>query len=121
MPGIDYRAVRQRISMAKVLELIGFQATRWRGSQLRGPCPIPDCPCPSVSRPTFSVHLDRQVYRCFACHGHGNALDLWAAVQRLPLHQAAITLCQAANLIPPHRPTPRRPASVPSGAPHRNH
>ena len=104
MPGIDYRRLRQRVSVTEVLERIGFRATRRQGSQLRGPCPIPDCP--SASDRDFSVHLDRQVYRCFACHSQGNALDLWAAVQRLPLHQAAITLCQAANLIPPWLPSP---------------
>ena len=59
MPGIDYRQLRQRVSMTEVLELIGFRATRQRGSQLRGPCPIPGCP--SASDPDFSVQVDRQV------------------------------------------------------------
>ncbi len=109
MPGIDYRELRQRVPMAQVLNLIGFEATWRRGPQLRGLCPIPGCR--SASRPTFSVHLTRHVYRRFACHSHGNALDLWAAVRCLSLHPAAIALCQVANVtLPELRPhcQPRR-------------
>jgi DNA primase len=119
MPGIDYRQLRQQVSMREVLELIGFRATSWRGSQLRGLCPIPDCP--SASGHDFSVDLNRQVYHCFACHSHGNALDLWAAVRRLPLYPAAIALCHTANIIPPQLPARRQPRRVPSRASSRNH
>jgi len=119
MPGIDYRQLRRQVSMREVLSLIGFRPTWRRGPQLRGPCPIPGC-CSSSSRP-FSVHLTRQVYHCFACRSHGNALDLWAAVRRLSLHHAAIALCQAASLIPPRLPNRRQPSRVASRAPSRNH
>jgi len=123
MPGIDYRRLRQQITIRQVLDLIGFQATWRRGSQHRGPCPIPGCR--SHSSRAFSVHLGRQCYHCFACHSHGNPLDLWAAVQRLPLHQAAVDLCQhiqlplprlGSSLTPPPRPSRR----VPSRASSRN-
>jgi hypothetical protein len=40
MAGIDFRAVRALVSMAEVLELLGFQARVISGQQLRGPCPI---------------------------------------------------------------------------------
>ncbi len=124
MPGIDYRQLRQQITMRQVLDLIGFQATRRRGPQHRGPCPIPGCQSNS-SRP-FSVHLGRQCYHCFACRSHGNPLDLWAAVHRLPLPQAAVDLCQRIGLpLPrpssPLTPTPRPSRRVPSRAPSRNH
>ena len=118
MPGIDYRRLRQLVSMAKVLELIDFRATQRRGPQLRGPCPIPGCP--STSDPDFSVALDRQVYQCFACHSEGNQLDLWVAMQRLPLHPASIALCHAANITPPWLPPYRQPRPVPFRAPPRN-
>ena len=39
MPGIDFCAVRARISIAQVLELIRFD-TRKAGAQLRGACPV---------------------------------------------------------------------------------
>ena len=90
MPGIDYRELRRQITMREVLDLIGFQPTSRRGPQLRGPCPISGCR--SASDSSFSVHLARQVYHCFACHSHGNTLDLWAAVCGLPIYQAAMDL-----------------------------
>jgi DNA primase len=103
MSGVDYHQLRQQVSMTRVLGLIGFRAARQCGPQLRGPCPIPGCR--PTSRCTFSVHLSRQVYHCFACHSHGNVLDLWAAVRGQSLYQAAIDLCRAINFVPPARPT----------------
>ena len=125
MPGIDYHQLRQQVSMTQVLGLIGFQAARRRGPQLRGPCPIPDC-CSSSHR-AFSVHLTRQVYHCFACGSHGNPLDLWAAARRLPLHPATVDLCRTAGLPLPWLPnssttsTLPEPQPVPFRAPSPNH
>jgi DNA primase len=122
MPGIDYYRLRQQITMRQVLDLIGFQAAWRRGSQHRGRCPIPGC----HSSRSFSVHLGRQCYHCFGCHSHGNSLDLWAAVRRLPLHQAALDLCQHVHLPLPRLvsslpPMSRQSCRVPSRAPSRNH
>ena len=99
MPGIDYHQLRRQIRMRQVLDLIGFQATWQRGPQLRGQCPIPGC-CSTSSR-SFSAHLTRQVYHCFACRSSGNVLDLWAAIHTLSIYQAAMHLCHVANLDPP--------------------
>ncbi len=121
MSGIDYRELRRRITIREVLDLLGFQPTSRRGPQLRGPCPIPGCS--STSDRSFSVHLARQVYHCFACHSHGNALDLWAAVRGLPSYEAAMDLCQVMMLEPPRQPSSHPlPAlrGVPSRAPLRN-
>jgi DNA primase len=37
------------------------------------------------------VNLEKKVFHCFhpPCGAHGNVLDLWAAVRRLPLYEAA--------------------------------
>ena len=96
MPSIDYEQFRRNIRMREVLDLIGFQAASRRGPQLRGRCPIPGCG--STSGRSFSVHVARQVYHCFACHSSGNALDLWAVVHNLPIYQAALDLCRAMKL-----------------------
>jgi DNA primase len=114
MPGIDYRQLRQQITMSEVLDLIGFQPTSRHGPQLRGPCPIRSCG--SASDQSFSVHLARQIYHCFACRSHGNALGLWAAVCRLSIHQAAVDLCRVTNLDPPWLP-PSNPISMLRGVP----
>lgn len=102
MPGIDYHRLRQQIAMGQVLELIGFEPTWRQGHQLRGPCPI--LGCHSTSLRSFSVHLTRQVYRCFACGSHGDMLTLWMAVRGLTIHQAALDLCHVANQVPPWLP-----------------
>jgi len=124
MPGIDYPQLRRQITMRDILDRIGFEPTWRHGPQLRGACPIPGC-C-SMSGRSFSVHIVRQFYRCFACGKQGNALDLWAAIRGLSLYHAALDLCRVMNLDPPwlstsHRSRishPSRP--VPSRAPRRN-
>lgn len=99
MASIDYQAVRSLVRMADVLEWIGFTPIIRRGSQLRGACPLPGCP--SRSHRTFSVHLEKQVFHCFACRTHGNQLDLWAAVYQQSIYNAAANLCQRANITVP--------------------
>ena len=92
MPGIDYRRLRAEISMCEVLRQIGFAAISRRGDQLRGVCPLPACQ--ATPGRTFSVHLGRSIFRCFACGASGNQLDLWATLHDLPLHPAAKSLCR---------------------------
>lgn len=107
MSGIDYRHLRASISMRMVLALLGYEPTRIRGPQWRGPCPLHGDDAATAGSPRrraatcFSVHLDQQAYRCFACGSQGNQLDLWAAARRLPLHAAALDLCQTTQLPPP--------------------
>ena len=92
MPGIDYRAARALLPLADVLALLGYTPATRVGSQLRGPCPLHG----SQSRTSrvFAAHLGRNVYHCFRCGAGGNALDLWAAWTRQPLHAAVLDLCK---------------------------
>jgi DNA primase len=92
MPAIDYRRARAVLPIAEVLALTGY-TPRWRrGPQLRGPCPVHGSR--SATSRVFAVHLGKNLYHCFRCGSGGNALDLWAALRRLPLHAAVIDLCQ---------------------------
>lgn len=68
--GIDFRELRALISMAEVLELMGFQAREASGQQRRGPCLLHGS---DESSRVFSVNLAK------------NAL------------QAALDLCQRLN------------------------
>ena len=91
MPGIDYAELWSRISIADVLALCGFHEVERSGDQVRGPCPIH-----GASQPTsrsFSVNLRKNNFQCFKCGGSGNQLDLWIAISKLPLHEAACDLC----------------------------
>ena len=92
MPGIDFGQLRNEITMNQVLDLLAFVPTGRSGSQWYGGCPLHKSSA-KHSR-CFSVNLTLGRYFCHRCHSHGNPLDLWAAATHLPLHQAAIDLCQ---------------------------
>lgn len=97
---IDYRQLRALVSIEQVLELINWQPSAIKGPQLRGPCPVHQSTHPH-SR-SFSVHLEKNVYRCFACDSQGNQLDLASALFQEELYQAALTLCARLGI-----PSPR--------------
>ena len=90
-PAIDFAAVNAAITLAAVLQLLGFQANSKQGAQQRGPCPLHGST--SGTSRCFSANLDEQNFHCFKCGRSGNALDLWAQANRLPIYEAAIDLC----------------------------
>lgn len=90
MPGIDFRQARAGVSLAEVLTLAGFAPSERRGAQMRGPCPVHGSHA-ARSR-SFAAHLGKHVWHCFRCKAGGNALDLWQALTKLPLHAAVIDL-----------------------------
>jgi DNA primase len=96
MPGVHYGLVQSRVPMAKVLELLRFVAHGSRGDQLRGPCPVHHSESPR-SR-SFSVHLGRDVCRCFKCGFVGNQIQLWAASKGMTVYEAAVDLCRQAGV-----------------------
>ncbi len=98
---IDYVALRQQVSIAQVLELVGWQPTARSGEQPRGPCPIHNSNSPR-SR-SFSVNLSKNIYHCFKCGSQGNQLDLAAELFELPLYQAAREVCHRLAIEVPSR------------------
>ena len=92
VPAVDFRAVRAMVSMAEVLRLLDYPLPLAEADRMRGPCPVHRSNS-SKSR-TFSVHLKRNVFHCFRCGSAGSHLDLYAAVTRQRLYQAAIALCE---------------------------
>lgn len=100
MPGIDYAALRAKIGIADVLKLAAFQATESSGDQVRGPCPVHGASSPT-SR-SFSVNVKKHTFRCFKCGASGNQLDLWVAITKLSLHEAAKDLCTKFGVELPH-------------------
>jgi transposase len=94
-PKVDFAFLREQVSMEHVLEHLGLLLQlRGRGQQRRGPCPVHSQPMGTER--TFSVHLGKNVFQCFHadCALKGNALDLWAAIHRLPLYEAALHLAE---------------------------
>jgi len=92
MPAIDYRRARAQLRLDNVLALLGYRPCWRQGPQWRGPCPLHGSR--STRSRVFSVHLGKNLFHCFRCGAGGNALDLWAALQRLPLHTAVLDLCR---------------------------
>jgi DNA primase len=105
MPLIDYGAARQALPLADVLDLLGWRPLSRRGAQARGPCPLHGG---SPRSRSFAVHLGKHAYRCFGCGAGGNALDLWAAQTRQPLHAAVIDLCHRLGRAVPWLVSPAR-------------
>jgi hypothetical protein len=103
-PAIDFAAVNAAITMAAVLQLLGFQAASKRGAQQRGPCPLHGSTLGTAR--CFSANLDEHDFHCFKCNRSGNALDLWIEANRLTPYDAAIDLCQRL-----HIPLPTLPLS----------
>jgi DNA primase len=111
---LDFAAIRARIPIRRVLELIGYRAVSHRGPQWRGPCPICSTaaantnPAANTNQRCFSVHIDRHLFQCFACRRAGNQLDLWAHISGLSLHPATLDLCRRLGIEPikPSNPQP---------------
>ena len=102
---IEFAALRRRVSMRDVLHTLGIlEHCRGFGPQKRGPCPIHQPSDDGKRHRSFSVNLDRGVFRCFhsECQAQGNVLDLWAACRNLRLPDAARSLAEllAPDLIP---------------------
>jgi transposase len=98
-PKVDFAFLRQQVSIEQVLCHLGlFDQLRGRGLQRRGPCPIHGQP--NDKQTTFSAHLGKHLFQCFHadCRAQGNVLDLWAAIHKLPLYEAALQLAESFNL-----------------------
>jgi CHC2-type zinc finger protein len=98
-PQVDFAFLRHQMSINQVLthlDLLG--QLRGAGLQRRGPCPVHSHPADREQ--TFSVHLGKNTFRCSKadCQVKGNVLDLWAAIHRLPLYDAALHLAETFGL-----------------------
>jgi DNA primase len=82
--------------MADVLRLIGYRAVEPQGDEFRGPCPIHDST--SAGSQSFAANINKNAFHCFKCGAKGNQIDLWAAVSKLPLFDAARDLCEKAGI-----------------------
>ena len=102
MPLIDLDALKALIPVALVFELVGYEPTRRRGDEARGPCPLNQCR--DRYQRCFRVNLITGLYICYRCDARGNALQLYAALTRQPLYEACLELCNRLSLTPPLSP-----------------
>jgi len=104
-PAIDFAAVRAALTIAQVLTLLGFVPRSDHAGQQRGACPLHGSTTGTAR--CFSVNTHADTFHCFKCNRSGNALDLWAAANRLSPYHAAVDLCQRLNIPLPLRQPPR--------------
>ena len=123
---IDYEELKRRIRLEALLSSIGWASTEGRGDQLRGPCPLVACnphgeSGTKTTKRSFSVHVGKNVYRCFRCGSQGNVLDFWSSYRRQPLWESARELARhlessnptcVANTPPKAQPTSSQPAKT---------
>jgi putative transposase len=114
-PAIDFAAVRAAITLAAVLQLLGFQARSSHGAQHRGPCPLHGST--SGTSRCFSANLEQHIFHCFKCGRSGNALDLYAQATRQTFYDAAVELCARLHLPLPTLPPPTRNSEEETVAP----
>jgi DNA primase len=110
---INYRELRNELRIEDVLSWMSWSASQRVGDQLRGPCPFCErdiTAATSAATPraprTFSVNVQRHIFRCFKCQVSGNALDLWSLHRQLPIYAAAREIRDRLhqNKQPPNRP-----------------
>jgi DNA primase len=88
---IDFAEIRRRVSLEQVLldmYQLGERLKR-SGKRLTGPCPIHGGDNPRG----FQADLEKNVWYCHTgCRRGGNAIDFVAAIERLPIRDAALKL-----------------------------
>jgi len=94
---IDFRQLKELISVLDVLELYSWKPTKvYRGgAQMRGTCPIHGPTSPNSL--ILAVAPERNAFKCFKCGEEGNQLDLAAHYFNLPKDQIfkiAVRLCR---------------------------
>ncbi len=96
---VDFAAIRSQVTIRQVLHRLGLlHRLKAVGSEHRGPCPVQGRD--DGHNRSFSANIEKNVFRCFSpsCGASGNVLDLWAAVHKLPLREAALDLVETFHL-----------------------
>ena len=94
---VDFRAVKQAVSLAAVLRFYQIPGLRGRGDRLQRPCPLHR----GERDDSFRVHLRRNVFHCFACQAQGNVLDFVATLEKCSIREAALRLQQCFSVAAP--------------------
>lgn len=89
---VDYRKVKEAVSIEAVLDRIGHPYRRRPGGGLEASCPIHK----GHSRRQFTVSASGRGFHCFGagCRKSGNVIDLVAFLEGLPFRDAAIRLAR---------------------------
>jgi DNA primase len=87
---VDFKAVKQTVTMRAVLEHYGIKGLRQSRGELRGQCPIHK----GEGEDSFHANTEKNCFHCFSCKASGNVLDFVAAMERCTVREAALRLQQ---------------------------
>jgi len=96
---LNFRQIKDAVSMGVVLKHYGWKCLRRRGDRVQGCCPIHR----GQRVDTFHADLRNHGFHCFSCQAHGSVLDLVAAIERCSLRQAALLLAEWFGVAPEAR------------------
>jgi DNA primase len=93
---IDFRALKQRVSILSVLDRYGIALRQVNSSSLRGKCPLPTHSS-EQSKESFGVHVGKNIWACqsSSCSAArdgkkgGNVLDFVAVMESCSIREAA--------------------------------
>ena len=96
---VDFRIVKERVSMIDVLAHYAVALRRANQNALRGKCPLPTHSS-EKSRESFSVNIDKKIWACqsTSCAASrngkkgGNVLDFVAVMESCTVREAALKL-----------------------------
>lgn len=104
MTWVNFRELREKLDFREVLGYYKVEINAKNHIQHHGRCPLPTHKGQKRS-PTFSVHLEKKIWRCFGCGAQGNILDFVAVMEGLnpkspeDVRQAAITIGRRFNIM----------------------
>ena len=85
---VDFRLVKQAVSIEMVLDRYGINWLRKNRDELRGRCPIHK----GEGERSFHVNTAKNAFQCFSCKARGNVLDFVAAMEKCNVRDAALKL-----------------------------
>lgn len=85
---VDFRAIKQAVSMQAVLDRYGINWLRKNRDERQGRCPIHK----GEGNRSFHVNMAKGAFQCFSCKARGNVLDFVAAMEKCSIREAALKL-----------------------------
>lgn len=92
MTWIDFRDIKARVSIEKVLAHYNIQLKSSGPHHLSGACPLPCHAGDRSNKNAFHVDTDKNAFNCFTHCGGGNVIDLVAHMEECGFREAAVKL-----------------------------
>jgi hypothetical protein len=98
MRPVDFDRVKELVSYAAVLKLLGWRHVRMEAGRHRGPCPVHHSTNPRGD----SFAVGPMGWTCHKCKRNGDQLALWAQATGRPILEATLDLCGRLDLEVPY-------------------